>query len=212
MIGLVSKGERPESGSGLVARLFVNNFEWYIPALVRGRRCAMNHGVCIFDSHAVCSSMVLYYVHHSGIGVLVSPIALPFKHHLNPGDWLSPCLLDPAHRSLMRAQIEIANAIFDDIHFKAVMNSLDSGKRNTDLGPESSEDNLLAACFFHSSNEILIVPGVHAAALNWSLIWIDCLKLRPEVPAEGLCFDRAQDERHLEDLRSLREPDDVVNQ
>jgi hypothetical protein len=85
---------------------------------------------------------------------------LPFKHHLNPGDWLSPCLLDPAHRSLMRAPIEIANAIFDDIHFKAVMNSLDSGKRNTDLGPESSENNLLAACLFHSGNEILIVPFV----------------------------------------------------
>ncbi len=126
-------------------------------------------------------SMMLDDIHDGVVGCAQSPVTLPFEHHLNPGHRLGSGLLHAAHRRLMRLFVQIAAEILDDVDFIAVVNRLNRGECDANFSPKTGEDNLLASRLLHRSHELLVIPRVHAVALNRFLIGINCLQLRPDV-------------------------------
>ncbi len=144
-------------------------------------RRTVNHRVRVLHAHPVATGMVLHDIHHRVIRIPLCPVALPLEHHLNPGHRLRSGLLDPSHRRQMSSFIQIAAEILNDIHFISVVNRLNGGKRDAHLCPKTSEHNLFAPCLLHRSHELLVIPGVHEAALNRHLIGINRLQLRPDV-------------------------------
>jgi hypothetical protein len=53
------------------------------------------------------------------------------------------------------------------------------------LSPEGAHDELLAADLLHAADEFLILPGVHARALNDLLLGEDVQQLGPDVAGEA---------------------------
>src|SRR5207237_620629 len=60
--------------------------------------------------------------------------------------------------------------------------------------------------------ELLVPPRVHTGPLDRLLAGEQFEEVRPHVPAEALGLDGREDDRHLEHLRGLRQPDHVVEE
>ena len=164
--------------------LAVNEFDWNFPAGVKCGRCVVDHGVGVLDAHAVRSSVLLDDIHHGRIRIPLRPVALPLQHHLNPGDWFRSSLLHPPHGSLVNPFIQIAAEIFDDIHLVAVMDRLNGCESDADFGSEPCKRNFFGPRLLYRRHEFLVVPRGHGGALNWSVVGINCLQLRPKISAE----------------------------
>src|SRR5882672_2036164 len=73
----------PEGGefqpSGLVFWLVSSNKRRDLVFRKFRRRCAMDHGVRVLHTNAICSHVRFHDIHHGIVGVAVSPIALPLQ-------------------------------------------------------------------------------------------------------------------------------------
>src|SRR5215813_14065046 len=100
----------------------------------------------------------------------------------------------------MRELAYVTAAVFDHVNFVAVANSLYGGERHANLGPQSGQDDLLAAGLFNGGHEVLIVPGVHGRTFDGLLIWENGANLRPEVSTERLGLNCRQHDRNAKHL------------
>jgi hypothetical protein len=155
--------------------------------------------------------MVLHDVHDRVVCVFQSPIALPLEHYGERGDGLRARLDYALHCVLVGKLAHVAAAILDDVDFVAVVNGLDGGKGNTGFRPEPGQHDLLPTGFLDRGNEVLVVPGVHGGAFDRRLLWEDSLDLRPEISAETLRFNRAEDDGHVENPSGFCEGHVVVD-
>src|SRR5271168_159280 len=187
-------------------------FNGNIPAGMDRWRGTVDHGVGILDAHTVGPAVILHHVHHRVVGFGLGPVTLPLKHHLDPGHWLRTSLLNATHGCLVRSLVEIPTEVLNGMDFKAVIDRLTRWERDADLCPQPCQDDLLFSAFLHGSDEVVVVPGVHTAAFDWGLVGINGLELWPDIPAKGLAFDGAQNERNVEDFGGLGKADDIVDQ
>src|SRR6266446_2995966 len=70
------------------------------------RRCAMDHGVRVLHTNAVCSHVRFHDIHHGIVGVAVSPITLPLQHSGECSDRFCSSLNHSLHRVVV---IKLAN-------------------------------------------------------------------------------------------------------
>src|SRR4051812_17296699 len=106
---------------------------------------------------------------------------------------------------------DVAAAILDNIHLVAVMNCLNSRQRNAGLSPQASQNDFFPAGFFYRSDEILVIPGIHARPFDWLVFGEDRLDLRPHVAAKTLSFHGREHHWDAEYAGSFCQRDVVVN-
>jgi len=161
----------------------------------------MYHRIRVFDADAVRSAMVFHNVHYSVISTFVRPVALPLEHHRKCSDRFRTGLNDALHRIVVRELSHVAAAIFDDVNLVSIVDGLNGRQCNTRFRPQPCQHDFLASAALDSVDEVCIVQGIHARALDWLLPRKDRLNLRPHVAAECLGFDRGQDDWHVKYAR-----------
>src|SRR5206468_8800581 len=87
-------------------------------------RGPVHHRVGIFDAHAICTEVLLHDVHDGVICISGCPVALQLEHRRQSCDRLCACLNHPLHRIVMVELAYITAAIFNNVHFVSVANSL----------------------------------------------------------------------------------------
>src|SRR6266853_1821810 len=144
-------------------------------------RRVMNHRVSVFHAHAISASLLFDQAHERIVVLLVFPIALPFKQSSNGGQPHRPSLHHARESRFVRRRRGGSAAILNDINVVAGAEHLDGGPGDTDLGPETREDDIFAPSGLDGFAEFLGVPRVHRAALNHGLAWKNIEQLRPDV-------------------------------
>src|SRR5207237_3942016 len=128
--------------------------------------CAVDHRVGVFHAHAVGPAVGLHDVHDRVVGVLGRPVALPLQHHGERGDRLRAGLDHALHRVVVGELADVAAAVLYDVDLVAVVDGLDCRQGDAGLRPQAGQHDFLPAALPDGGYEVLIVPGVHAGALD----------------------------------------------
>ncbi|MNX96339.1 hypothetical protein D3C86_1286510 [compost metagenome] len=172
----------------------------------------MHHGVGVIHAHAVRAAVFQHQFHHRLVSILVRPVTLVFEQHLLPGHRHRAGLNHPLHRHVVGFLAGAAGGVGDDVHLVAFSQGFQCRESQADLGPQRSNDQLLATGGFHRVDQCLVFPGVHRSALDRLLIRVHRQQFGPDVTAEAFGFDRGVDSRYVEDLRRLGQAHGVVLQ
>src|SRR6202034_1157024 len=81
----------------------------------------------------------------TGGGLLAVPVALQFADELHPAHRFAACLDETPHAKFVRFGRGSADAIYDRIHLKALLDGIKRRMHKAHLGPERSHDELLSA-------------------------------------------------------------------
>src|SRR6266496_2137209 len=106
--------------------------------------CAMDHGVRVLHTNAICSHVRFHDIHHGIVGIAMSPITLPLQQSGERGHGFCSGLNHSLHRVVVIELANVSAGIFNDIYFVAILYRLDGRKGDADLSPEPSQDELLA--------------------------------------------------------------------
>src|SRR5262249_47781332 len=151
---------------------------------------AQNH-LRVAHADAV-GGMRLEDVHAAVIGLGARPVALPLEHHLQRGHRYDAGLDRPLNRPLMRLDLDLAARGRRYTDIIALRDCLDVGEADAKLGPEPSDNELLASVSGDGGDEPLILPGIHRGAVEGNLVWKYSLDFRQQCAAEGLRRDGGQ--------------------
>src|SRR5258705_5330182 len=214
-------GLRPEGGNFpalgplfLVSELYLlvsSDERWDLVFRKFRRRCAMDHGVRILQPDAVCSHVRFHDIHNCIVGVAVSPITLPLQDSGERSDRFCSSLNHSLHRVVVAKLVYVSAGIFNNIDFVAIVNRLHCRQGDAGLGPETSQDNLLAPGSFDRCDEVLVVPGIHRGPFNRLLLWKDSFYLGPNIPTEAFRLHCREHDRDVEYPGGLRQCHCVVN-
>ncbi|MNL32700.1 hypothetical protein D3C87_1545700 [compost metagenome] len=161
--------------------------------------------------------MLLHQCGDRIVGFLASPVALPFEQDLLPGDGYDASLHHAVHCIFVRIGRGAAGSVGDHVDFvlRNVMQSRECKGRVADFGPQTGDDNLLAAVgsiLCQRIAYVLIIPGVHRGAFKDVILRIDGQKFGEGVAGEALGLNRGNRGWHVENLGSLGQANDVVLQ
>ena len=110
----------------------------------------------------------------------------------------------------MRFGAHAPRRVGDSVDLVAFARGLDRRHGQTDFRPERRHDQLLAAGLLHRLDDARVFPGVDEGAVDRLLVGEHVLQALDELAAAVLQH-RGQDRRHVENLRCLRQRDDVVH-
>jgi hypothetical protein len=105
----------------------------------------------------------------------------------------------------VRKLANISAAVFNDVNFVPIVNSLNSRKGNAGLSPEPTQDDLLATRSLDRRDEVLVIPGVHRGTLDRLLFREHGSYLGPKITTKAFRFYCRQYDRKLEELSGFRE-------
>src|SRR5580693_7899224 len=130
------------------------------------------------------------------------PITLQFSGHAKPRNRLGSSSHQAADGHVMCFRRDATRRIGSDVHIIAITHRMDSGHRQTHLGPESGDDQLLPAGLLHRLNDAAVLPCVDESAVNRLLIRKDCLDLLKDY-ASAFLIDGCENRRNTVCLRGF---------
>jgi len=172
----------------------------------------VDHSIGVLNADAVSTAVLLDQSHHLIIVLLLGPVALVLEEDLLPRDGDSAGLDHALDGHIVSLLGGAARRVSDDVYLKSIAHCLEGGECEADLGPESSHNELLAAGLLDGSDELLVLPRVHAATLDDLILGKDIEELGPDVAREAESLDGSEDSGNVEDLRGLRQGNGVVDQ
>src|SRR5882724_10774210 len=108
--------------------------------------CAMDHGVRVLHTNAICSHVRFHDIHDGIVGVALRPITLPLQKGGKCSHGFCSSLNHSLHGVVVIKLANISTAVLDDVNFVAVVQGLNGGEGDTGLGPEPGPDDLLTPC------------------------------------------------------------------
>src|SRR5258706_7099193 len=107
---------------------------------------------------------------------LTSPITLKFAPYGHPGHRCGASLNHATHCHYVRLDRDATRSIGDDVDLIAVAQCMDGRHGQTDLGPEGSHDNLLAAGLLDGLDDAAVLPSVDESPIDRLLLRENVLK------------------------------------
>src|SRR5262249_30839676 len=133
----------------------------------------MNHCVSVLHAHSISAAVLLHDIHHLVVGLAPRPIALKFKHGLNPSHRYSTSLNNPLHSHIGGHLRHGAAMVSNDVNLVAGFDCLNCRESDADLGPKPSHNYFLPAGRLDRGDVVLILPRIHARSLYWLVIGVD---------------------------------------
>src|SRR6516162_2376901 len=105
----------------------------------------MDHRIGILHAHSVSTAVLFHNGHHLIVGRAASPVALEFKHRLNPSHGHRACLNNALHSHIVRHLGYVTAAISHDVNFVTCFNCLNRWKSDAHLSPKPSHHDFFPA-------------------------------------------------------------------